>query len=98
MPLKILALTTRRKVSIRKNRKLKGTTRSTGNSRFISLPRSPNLNRNVFQIRKKNQKMKQKCITTCSLTLPLEGWSTYPMTAKVIYCWELMLGVLRAPG
>ena len=57
-------LTTRRKVSMMKNTKFRGTNSRTGNSRVISLPRRPNLKRNVFQIRKKNQNMKQKCITT----------------------------------
>ena len=44
--------------------KFRGTTRRMGNSLFISLPRRPNLKRNVYQIRKKNQKMKLKCIIT----------------------------------
>ena len=47
--------------------KFRGTTIKMGNSLFISLPTRPNLNRKVFQIRKKNQKMKLKCMTTCNL-------------------------------
>jgi hypothetical protein len=60
----IIFLTALRPVSPRKIRKLNGTTSRIGNSFFISLPSSPNLNRKVFHTRKKNQKIKQKCITT----------------------------------
>ena len=57
-------LTILRPVSTRNIRKLKGTTSSIGNSLFISIPSNPNLNRNVFHIKKKNQNIRQKCIIT----------------------------------
>jgi hypothetical protein len=60
-------LTALRPVSPRKIRKLIGTASRIGNSFFISFPSSPNLKRKVFQTRKKNQKIKQKCITTWTL-------------------------------
>ena len=64
-------LTILRKVSIRKKMKLRGTTSRIGNSLFISFPKSPNLNRKVYQIRKKNQNIKLKCITTQILKVML---------------------------
>ncbi len=65
-----------------KKRKWKGSTKRMVNSLFISFPRRPNLKRKVFQIKKKNQKIKQKCMITCSLEFEVRTvFITYPNIA-----------------
>jgi len=51
-------------VSPRNIRKRKGMVMIIGNSLVVSLLIWPNLKRKVFHTRKKNQKIKQKCITS----------------------------------
>ena len=52
-------LTILRPFSTRKIKRIKGTAIRMGTS-FMSLPSSPNLKRNVFHTRKKNQKIRDR--------------------------------------